>query len=56
MSIEIIFELKIERTKMYSFEFVDRKFVDEIFDKLYVQNKMKYIFQFIAHDYSIFVI
>ena len=56
MSIEIIFEFKIETTKMYFFDFVDRKFVDEIFDKLYVQSKMKYIFQFIVHDYSIFAI
>ena len=56
MSIEIIFEFKIETTKMYFFDFVDRKFVDEIFDKLHVQNKMKYTFQFIAHDYSIFAI
>ena len=56
MSIEIIFESKIETTKVYSLDFVDRKLVDEVFDKLHAQNKMKYIFQLIAHDYSIFAI
>ena len=56
MSIEIIFESKIEATKMYSFDLVDRKLVDEVFDKLHVQNRMKYTSQFIIHDYSIFAI
>ena len=56
MSIEIISEFKIETTKMYFFDFADRKLVDEVFDKLHAQNKIKYIFQFIVHDYLIFAI
>ena len=56
MSIEIISEFKIETTKMYFLDFVDRKLIDEVFDKLHAQNKIKYIFQFIVHDYLIFAI
>jgi hypothetical protein len=56
MSIELKFDVKIETTKMYSLNFANRKFVDEIFDKLHVQNRMKYINQFISHDYFVFAI
>ena len=41
---------------MYSLNFVDKKFVNETFNKLHAQKRMKYINQFISHEYSIFVI
>ena len=56
MSIEIIFESKIEATKMYSLNSANRKLIDEIFDKLHAQNRMKYTNQSISHDYLVFAI
>ena len=56
MSIEFKSNIKIETTKIYFFDFANRKFVDEIFDKSYVQNRIKYINQFISHDYFVFAI
>ena len=56
MSIEIKWNVKIKTTKMYSLNFVDKKFVNETFNKLHAQKRMKYINQFISHEYSIFVI
>ena len=56
MSIEIKSNVKIETTKMYSLNLVDRKLVDETFDKLHAQERMKYTSQFTSHDYSIFAI
>ena len=56
MSIEIKSNVKIETTKMYSLNLADKKFVDETFDKLHAQKRMKYISQFTLHDYSIFAI
>ena len=56
MSIELKFDVKIETSKMYSFDFANKKFVNEIFDKLHAQKRMKYITQFTSYDYSIFAI
>ena len=56
MSIELKFDVKIETTKIYSFDFANKKFVNEIFDKLHAQKRMKYIIQFTSHDYSMIVI
>ena len=56
MSINFKSNAKIKIVKIYSLKFNDRKFVDEIFDKLHEQNRMKFINQFTFHDYSIFVI
>ena len=56
ISIKFRSKVKIETIKIYSLKLVNRHFVDEIFDKLYAQNRMKYITQFISHDYSIFVV
>ena len=56
MSIEFRLETKIETFKIYSLKSINRDFVDEVFDKLYTQNRIKYITQFISHDYSIFVV
>ena len=47
---------KIEIVKIYSLKFSDRKFVDEVFDKLHEQSRMKFSSQSISHDYSVFVI
>ena len=46
--------LKINR--VYFFEIENRVFVDEIFDKLHQQRKMKWIKNFISFDYFVFVI
>ena len=56
MSIEIKSNVKIKAAKMYSLNFVNRKLVNETFDKLHAQKRMKYVSQFTSHDYSIFVI
>ena len=41
---------------MYLLNFANRKLMNEIFDKLHAQKRMKYINQFISHDYLIFAI
>ena len=56
MSIEIKSNVKIKATKMYSLRFADRKLMNEVFDKLHAQKRMKYINQFTSHEYSIFAI
>ena len=56
MSIEIKSNVKIKTTKMYSLSFVDRKLIDDTFDKLHAQRRMKYTNQFTSHKYSIFAI
>ena len=56
MSIEFKSNVKIETTKMYSLNLVDKKFVNETFDKLHAQKQMKYINQFISYDYLVFAI
>ena len=56
MSIKLKFDVKIETTKMYSLNFANRKLVDEIFDKLHAQERMKYTTQSTSHEYSIFAI
>ena len=56
ISIKLKFDAKIETFKVYLLELDDRVFLDETFDKLYVQNRMKYITQSIEHEYSVFVI
>ena len=56
MSIELKLDAKIETTKIYLFDFANRKLVDKTFDKLHAQNRMKYISQLISHDYSVFAI
>ena len=56
MSIELKSDVKIETTKMYSLNFANRKLVDEIFDKLHAQERMKYTTQSTSHEYSIFAI
>lgn len=42
--------------RVYSFEIKNQKFVNEIFDKFYDQNKMNWFNQFTSFDYSVFVI
>ena len=56
MSIEIKSNVKIETAKMYSLSFVDRKLINDTFDKLHAQKRMKYISQSTSHEYSIFAI
>ena len=56
MSINIFFDVKMKTIKIYSLKSTNREFVDEIFDKLYTQDRMKYITQSTSHDYSIFVV
>ena len=50
MSIEIKSNVKIETAKMYSLSFVDRKLVDDTFDKLHAQKRMKYTSQSTSHE------
>ena len=56
MLIEIKSNVKIETIKMYSLNFVDKKLINNTFDKLHAQKRMKYINQSILHEYSIFAI
>ena len=56
MSIEFRTKVKIETFKIYLLKLLNRDFVDEVFNKLYAQNRIKYITQFISHNYSIFVV
>ena len=56
MLINLKSNAKIEVVKIYSLESSDRKFVDEIFDKLHEQDRMKFNSQLTSHDYSVFVI
>ena len=56
MLINLKSNVKIEAIKVYSLKFNDRKFVDEIFDKLHEQDRMKFNSQLTSHNYSIFVI
>ena len=47
---------KIKAAKIYSLKSQDRQLVDEIFDKLHAQNRMKYTSQPTSHDYFVFVV
>lgn len=56
MFINLKLNAKIEAIKIYLLSFINRKFVDEIFDKLHKQNRIKFSNQFIVYSYLIFVI
>ena len=56
MSIDVKFNVKIEIVKIYSLKFTNHKIMNEIFDKLYVQKRMKYINQFTLYEYLMFVV
>ena len=56
MSIDIQSDAKIEVVKVYSLSSVDRKIVDEIFDKFHAQERMEYTTQSTSHGYSVFVV
>ena len=56
MSIEIQFDVKIKTIKIYFLESQNRQLINEMFDKLHVQNRIKYIIQSTSHDYFVFVI
>ena len=43
MSIEFRSKIKIKAFKIYLLKSINRDFVDEIFDKLHAQNRIKYI-------------
>ena len=47
---------KIEATKIYLLSFINRKFVNKIFNKLHKQNYIKFNNQFTVYNYLIFVI
>ena len=55
MSINLKLEAKIEVFKVYSLKSNDRVFLNETFDKLYTQERIKYITQYIEHEYSVFM-
>ena len=56
MFINIQFNVKIKTTKIYSLKLINRQFVNEAFNKLYKQKRIKYFNQSTSHNYSIFVI
>ena len=56
MSIKFRSKVKIEAIKIYSLKSINRQFVDEICNKLHIQDRMKYITQSISYNYSIFVV
>ena len=56
ISIEIKSNVKIETTKIYLLSLVDKKLINDTFNKLHAQRRMKYINQFTSHEYSIFAI
>ena len=55
MSITLLSEAKISSVKIYSVESKNKQLIDDMFDKLHEQDKMKYSKHSILHDYSIFV-
>ena len=56
MFIEIQSNAKIESTKIYLLKSINRQFVNDVFDKLYKQERIKYINQSTFYEYPIFVI
>ena len=56
MPIDIQPEAKIESAKVYPLGPADRKFVDEVFDKLHEQGRMEYTSQPTPHGYPVFVV
>ena len=56
ISIEIKSDVKIEVVKIYSLKLANRKIVNEVFDKLHAQKRIKYISQSTSYEYSIFVV
>ena len=56
MFINFKIDVKIKLIKIYSLNHKNKKIVNNIFDKLHEQNKIKYITQSISFNFSIFVI
>ena len=56
MSINILSNAKISFAKIYFVESKDKKLIDEIFDKLHAQERMKYSKQSTSYDYLVFVV
>ena len=56
MSINLLSDAKISIAKVYSIEFKNKQLIDEMFNKLHKQERMKYIKYSTAYDYSVFVI
>ena len=55
MSSTLLSEARISSVKIYSIESKDEQLIDDMFDKLHEQSRMKYFKHFISHDYSVFV-
>ena len=56
MSINILSDAKISFAKIYSVESKNKKLIDEMFDKLHAQERMKYSKQSTSYDYFVFVV
>ena len=56
MSINILSDAKIPFAKIYSVESKDKKLINEMFDKLHAQERMKYSKQSTSYDYFVFVV
>ena len=46
----------VQSFKIYSINQANKNFIDKKFDKLQIQNKLKFIIQFTSYSYSMFVI
>ena len=55
MSITLLSDAKISSVKIYSIESKDKQLIDDMFDKLHEQSRMKYSKHSTSHDYSVFV-
>ena len=55
MSVNLLSKTKISQVKVYSVGSKNKQLIDEIFDKLHAQRRMKYSKYSISHEYSIFV-
>ena len=55
MSVNLLSETKISQVKIYSIKSKNKQLIDEVFDKLHAQRRMKYSKYSISHEYSIFV-
>ena len=56
MLITIKLNTQMQIFKIYFLKFVDREIVNQIFNILYIQNRMKYFKQFIFFDYFVFIV
>ena len=56
MFINFKIDVEVKSIKIYSLNYKNKKIVDNIFDKLHEQNKIKYITQSTSFNFSIFVI